>query len=42
VVPAQKLASTPFVRFGNWPFLGAVLFGIALALVTRTRKPKSL
>jgi apolipoprotein N-acyltransferase len=42
VVPAQKLAPTPFVHFGNWPFLGAVLLGIVLALVTRTRKPKSL
>lgn len=42
VVPAQKLDPTPFDRFGNWPFLGAVLLGILLALVTRTRRPRRL
>jgi len=41
VVPANKLPETPFDRFGNWPFFGIVLLGIVIALLTRTRKPKS-
>jgi apolipoprotein N-acyltransferase len=40
VVPANKIAETIFDRFGNWPFLGALLVGLLLALVTRTRKPR--
>jgi apolipoprotein N-acyltransferase len=40
-VPAQKLAATPFDRLGNWPFLGALLLGLAVALVTRTRRPRN-
>jgi apolipoprotein N-acyltransferase len=40
VVPANKIAATVFDRFGNWPFFGAVLLGIIIALLTRTRRPK--
>jgi apolipoprotein N-acyltransferase len=40
VVPANKIAATIFDRFGNWPFFGAVLLGIMIALLTRTRRPK--
>jgi apolipoprotein N-acyltransferase len=42
VVPKQKLAETPFDRFGNWPFLGIVLLGISLGVLTRTRRPRRI
>ncbi|MEO8758687.1 MAG: apolipoprotein N-acyltransferase [Devosia sp.] len=40
VVPKNKIATTIFDRFGNWPFLGMTLLGIVLAVFTRTRRPK--
>lgn len=42
VVPKQKIAETPFDRFGNWPFLIVVLVAIGLGIVTRTRPPKKV
>lgn len=39
VVPAQKLADpTPFVRFGQWPFLAALGLGLVLALWSSWRE----
>ena len=35
-----KVESTPFARYGNWPFLAALGIGLVLALLTRTRKPR--
>ena len=35
-----KLETTPFARYGNWPFLGALGVGLLLALITRSRKPR--
>ena len=35
-----KLEPTLFARFGNWPFLAALVLGLVIALLTRTRKPR--
>jgi apolipoprotein N-acyltransferase len=40
VVPTNKIAETPFDRYGNWPLLGLLVLGLALAAVTRTRRPR--
>jgi apolipoprotein N-acyltransferase len=37
-VPAQKLPETIFDRFGEWPFFGALILGLALTLLTRRRR----
>jgi apolipoprotein N-acyltransferase len=42
VVPKEKIEPTVFDRFGNWPFLGAVLLGIVLGVLTRARRPKKV
>jgi apolipoprotein N-acyltransferase len=39
-VPTNKIAETVFDRTGNWPFLGLLLLGFLLAVVTRTRRPR--
>lgn len=39
VTLARKVASTPFDRFGNWPFLALVALGLLAALLTRNRGP---
>ncbi len=41
VVPTNRIAETPFDRWGNWPFLALVVLGILLAFVTRTRRPQA-
>ena len=38
VVPSNKIAETPFDRWGNRPFLAALLLGLAAALLSRTRR----
>lgn len=35
-----RLEPTPFDRWGHWPFFGALLAGLALAVLTRTRRPR--
>ncbi|MEP7241961.1 MAG: apolipoprotein N-acyltransferase [Devosia sp.] len=40
VVLPQKLAPTPFDRFGNWPFFAALLLGLVAALLSRSRRPR--
>ena len=40
VVPRQKLPPTLFDRCGNWPFLGALLAGLGIALASRPRRPR--
>lgn len=37
VVPPEKLATTPFTRFGHWPFFGAILLGFVIAFLSRRR-----
>ena len=33
--------STPYIRFGDWPFLGLLLLSLALCLMpNRARRPK--
>jgi apolipoprotein N-acyltransferase len=35
-----KLEPTLFARYGNGPFLAALVLGLVIALLTRTRKPR--
>jgi apolipoprotein N-acyltransferase len=37
LVPPEKLAGTPFTRFGHWPFFGVVLLGLIIAFFSRRR-----
>lgn len=37
-----KLPPTLFDRFGNWPFYAAVLIGMLIALLTRTRRRRAV
>ena len=39
-VPSERLPVTVFDRFGNWPFLAALLLGLGTALLSRTRRPR--
>ncbi len=40
-VPAEKLAPTPFDRFGNLPFFAAVALGLVAAILSRTRRRRA-
>jgi apolipoprotein N-acyltransferase len=42
VVPAAPLPPTPFDRFGQLPFLAKLLAGLAVAILSRRRRPRAL
>jgi apolipoprotein N-acyltransferase len=41
VVPPNKIEPTLFDRFGNLPFYGALLLGLAIAVLSRRRAPRA-
>jgi apolipoprotein N-acyltransferase len=41
IVPANKIATTIFDRFGNLPFFGAIALGLLIALISRRRPSRA-
>ena len=41
VVPAERLEATLFSRLGYWPFWGAELLGLAIALLAALRRRRA-